>query len=87
MGLEGIVSKRKESLYCSGRSSDWLKMKEPGLRGGAARGGGGLGGGEARVKTPLPRYGIAGADQLRGKSTTARRDALWPASKYRKIAP
>ena len=29
MGLEGIVSKRKASPYCSGRSSDWLKMKNP----------------------------------------------------------
>jgi bifunctional non-homologous end joining protein LigD len=27
MGLEGIVSKRKESAYRSGRSADWLKMK------------------------------------------------------------
>src|SRR5262249_14915125 len=27
MGLEGIVSKRKESMYRSGRSPDWLKMK------------------------------------------------------------
>jgi bifunctional non-homologous end joining protein LigD len=27
MGLEGIVSKRKESAYRSGRSPDWLKMK------------------------------------------------------------
>jgi bifunctional non-homologous end joining protein LigD len=27
MGLEGIVSKRKDSAYRSGRSSDWLKMK------------------------------------------------------------
>src|SRR5215467_11889067 len=27
MGLEGIVSKRKDSLYRSGRSPDWLKMK------------------------------------------------------------
>jgi hypothetical protein len=25
--LEGIVSKRKESAYRSGRSPDWLKMK------------------------------------------------------------
>ena len=25
--LEGIVSKRKDSSYRSGRSSDWLKMK------------------------------------------------------------
>jgi ATP-dependent DNA ligase len=29
MGLEGIVSKRKESAYRSGRSPDWLKMKNP----------------------------------------------------------
>jgi ATP-dependent DNA ligase len=29
MGLEGIVSKRKDSLYQSGRSRDWLKMKNP----------------------------------------------------------
>jgi hypothetical protein len=27
LGLEGIVSKRKESAYRSGRSPDWLKMK------------------------------------------------------------
>ena len=27
MGLEGIVSKRKDSSYRSGRSPDWLKMK------------------------------------------------------------
>jgi ATP-dependent DNA ligase len=25
--LEGIVSKRKDSAYRSGRSPDWLKMK------------------------------------------------------------
>ena len=29
MGLEGIVSKRLGSRYCSGRSPDWLKMKNP----------------------------------------------------------
>jgi ATP-dependent DNA ligase len=29
MGLEGIVSKRKDSPYCSGRSSDWFKCKNP----------------------------------------------------------
>jgi bifunctional non-homologous end joining protein LigD len=28
-GLEGIVSKRKDSPYRSGRSLDWLKMKNP----------------------------------------------------------
>jgi bifunctional non-homologous end joining protein LigD len=27
LGLEGIVSKRKDSSYRSGRSPDWLKMK------------------------------------------------------------
>jgi ATP-dependent DNA ligase len=27
MGLEGIVSKRKDSAYRSGRSPDWLKSK------------------------------------------------------------
>jgi bifunctional non-homologous end joining protein LigD len=29
MGLEGIVSKRRDSAYHSGRSPDWLKMKNP----------------------------------------------------------
>jgi ATP-dependent DNA ligase len=29
MGLEGIVSKRKDSTYRSGRSPDRLKMKNP----------------------------------------------------------
>jgi ATP-dependent DNA ligase len=29
MGFEGIVSKRKDSAYRSGRSPDWLKMKNP----------------------------------------------------------
>jgi bifunctional non-homologous end joining protein LigD len=28
-GLEGIVSKRKDSPYRSGRSPDWLKIKNP----------------------------------------------------------
>jgi bifunctional non-homologous end joining protein LigD len=27
LGLEGIVSKRKDSPYRSARSPDWLKMK------------------------------------------------------------
>ena len=27
MGVEGIVSKRKDSAYRRGRSRDWLKMK------------------------------------------------------------
>jgi ATP-dependent DNA ligase len=29
MGLEDIVSKRTDSPYRSGRSPDWLKMKNP----------------------------------------------------------
>jgi ATP dependent DNA ligase domain len=29
MGLEGVVPKRKDSAYRSGRSPDWLKMKNP----------------------------------------------------------
>jgi bifunctional non-homologous end joining protein LigD len=29
LGLEGIVSKRKGSLYRSGRCPDWLKSKNP----------------------------------------------------------
>jgi ATP-dependent DNA ligase len=29
LGLEGIVSKRKESRYRSGRSPDWIKTKNP----------------------------------------------------------
>ena len=29
LGLEGIVSKRKDSPYRSGRTPDWLKMKNP----------------------------------------------------------
>jgi ATP-dependent DNA ligase len=29
MGLEGIVSKRKDSRYISGRSPDWIKSKNP----------------------------------------------------------
>jgi hypothetical protein len=40
LGLEGIVSKRKGSPYCSGRSPDW--HEEPGGAGGEARGGRGL---------------------------------------------
>ena len=29
LGCEGIVSKRLGSRYCSGRSPDWLKFKNP----------------------------------------------------------
>jgi len=43
MGLEGIVSKRKDSAYRSGRSPDWLKMKNLGGAGRETGGGRGLG--------------------------------------------
>jgi hypothetical protein len=42
LGCEGIVSKRLGSTYRSGRSRQWLKVKNPAAPG-AARGGGGLG--------------------------------------------
>jgi hypothetical protein len=42
MGLEGIVSKRKDSPYKSSRSPHWLKDEEPGMRGGEAGEGRGL---------------------------------------------
>jgi ATP-dependent DNA ligase len=29
LSLEGIVSKRLDSRYCSGRSRQWLKMRNP----------------------------------------------------------
>ena len=41
MGLEGIVSKRQDPAYRSGRSPDWLKMKNPACE--AVAGAGGLG--------------------------------------------
>jgi bifunctional non-homologous end joining protein LigD len=28
-GLEGIVSKRRDRPYRSGRSADWIKVKNP----------------------------------------------------------
>ena len=43
LGCEGIVSKRLGSPYCSGRVDHWLKIKESGVTGGAARSGRGLG--------------------------------------------
>jgi hypothetical protein len=43
MGLEGIVSKRKDSAYRSGRSPDWPQNEKPGGVGGEARGRRGLG--------------------------------------------
>jgi ATP-dependent DNA ligase len=29
LGLEGIVSKRRGSIYRSGKCKDWLKFKNP----------------------------------------------------------
>jgi hypothetical protein len=29
LGLEGIVAKRRDLPYCSGRSADWIKIKNP----------------------------------------------------------
>jgi ATP-dependent DNA ligase len=29
MGLEGIVAKRRDRPYRSGRSPDWIKVKNP----------------------------------------------------------
>jgi bifunctional non-homologous end joining protein LigD len=43
LGFEGMVSKRLGSPHRSGRSRDWLKMKEPERTRSEARGGGGLG--------------------------------------------
>jgi len=51
LGFEGIVSKRPGSRYISGRTRNWLKMKNPVAAGGEARGGGGLGQGAMAMKT------------------------------------
>jgi bifunctional non-homologous end joining protein LigD len=29
MGLEGLVSKRRDRPYCAGRSPYWVKVKNP----------------------------------------------------------
>jgi ATP-dependent DNA ligase len=29
MGLEGIIVKRRNRPYCSGRSPEWIKVKNP----------------------------------------------------------
>jgi hypothetical protein len=55
--VEGIVSKRKGSPYRSGRSPDWVKMKNAEAASGKARGGRGL---EPTLKlavcaTPVPK--------------------------------
>jgi bifunctional non-homologous end joining protein LigD len=38
LGLEGIVSKRRDSFYTSGRSLHWIKSKNPNAPGGEAGG-------------------------------------------------
>ena len=49
MGLEGIVSKRKDLALPLRPLARLAQEQEPGLRGGAARGGGGLGAGVANA--------------------------------------
>jgi ATP-dependent DNA ligase len=49
LGCEGIVSKRLGSMYRSGRSKRWVKVKESGSAGGAARSRGRLALGQAHV--------------------------------------
>jgi bifunctional non-homologous end joining protein LigD len=34
MGLEGVVSKRRDAPYRSGKRSDWIKVKVPAWRAG-----------------------------------------------------
>jgi len=43
LGCEGIVSKRLGSLYRSGRSPHWVKVKNPKAASSDAQGRGGLG--------------------------------------------
>ena len=50
LGLEGIVSKRKDSHYRSGRSPHWIKSKNPACAGGEAGSRGGLG--KAAITAP-----------------------------------
>jgi ATP-dependent DNA ligase len=50
LGLEGIVSKRKDSMYRSGRSPEWLKMKNPVCAAVKRGDGGGLGQGAVAVR-------------------------------------
>jgi bifunctional non-homologous end joining protein LigD len=43
LGLEGIVSKRRNSPYRSGRTPDWIKSKNPAAPAVRREGRGGLG--------------------------------------------
>ena len=54
MGLEGMVSKRLGSRYRSGRTTDWLKFKNPdapAVKREAERSG-------AKIKSPAKRTGL-----------------------------
>ena len=57
LGLEGIVSKRKDSPYRSGRSPDWLKMKNPAAF--PPRGEAGSGGGLGALTAPVGTFSAA----------------------------
>ena len=61
--LEGIVSKRLGSRYVSGRSRDWLKLKNPEAPGGASRGRRGLGTvmSDARKHAKVENFDLFGA--------------------------
>ena len=74
MGLEGIVSKRKDSTYRSGRSPDWLKMKNPACEAVRREAEGGLG----SVTTPwrLGRNAFNAASHRRSGS----RSPAWACS-------
>jgi hypothetical protein len=54
LGLEGIVSKRRDSSYRSGRSPDWLKMKNPYAPGRETRRGGRMGQKETAMTAIIP---------------------------------
>src|SRR5262249_6769251 len=58
LGLEGIVSKRKDSLYRSGRSPDWLKMKNADAPAVKARSRGRLGQGEVAITAKIRGKGL-----------------------------
>src|SRR5262249_9652468 len=60
MGLEGIVSKRKDSAYRCGRSRDWLKMKNPACAAVTREAEGGLG---KRAVTELERKHLVETDR------------------------
>jgi ATP-dependent DNA ligase len=65
LGLEGIVSKRRDSPYNSGRSWQWIKIKNPSAPGG-----------EASSRRGLVRQNVtAMAQTKRGRSQDRKRVA------------